>query len=279
MSPLKIGLALSGAVARGPVHIGILSALEKANIPVDVIAGTSAGGLIGAAYAAGLPIAQMRDFAQRIGWFEICTLVWPHRGWVHLNKLSRLLMSMVGNPTFADLRRPFAIVATDVDRWEPVVLREGPVISAVQATCSVPGFITPVFRDGRWLGDGGVTQNLPSPAARALGADFVIGVDLIRPSRWPRMGAVGLSFQTVEAMIWRGGGGLEGTDFLISPKVEGISYLRFGGPKQRQRLFQIGEDAVNAALPQLRAALEQRAKGDAYSLFGGQVLQPAVEGV
>lgn len=254
MAAPKIGLALSGAVARAATHIGVLSAFEAAGMTFDVVAGTSAGAIVGAGYAAGWPVAQMRELVKGMGWFQAASLVWPRRGFLRLDKLERWLRGQLqGKDTFAQLPRcAFAIGATNIENWTPVMLQSGDIASAVHGSCAVPGFIEPVLREGVWLCDGGVTSNLPVFAARALGADFVVGVELITPSRWRGLGPLTIGFQAMECMVRCGNNGPQTVDFLISPDLHDMGYLSF---RPHEKLIARGEAAVAACLPALRAAL------------------------
>jgi len=253
--PIRIGLALSGGVARGAAHIGVLDVLERAGIPIDCLSGVSAGSLVGAMYCAGLDAGWLRALAPLIGWRRLAAVTWPSRGFLRFEKIERWLVQTIGDVRFEDLQRPFAVMATDIPTGLPIILREGRLASAVHASCAVPGIVVPVKRDGRLLGDGGVSCNVPVPAARALGADFVIGVDLMQPKLRRRWGALGFGLAALETLVRRSGGGADAADFVIVPDLAGTSYVRF---RQFARLIEIGAQAVEAALPDLRAALEAR---------------------
>ncbi len=249
---LRVGVALSGGVVRGPAHIGVLRVLERNRIPIHCMAGVSAGAIIGAAYCAGLGVEQLREIALHMRWRDIARPVLSRQGLVSFDKMERYLIDLVGDLTFDDLRIPFAVQATDLESGEPVVLREGRLAPAVRASCSVPGFVVPVEINGRLLVDGGASNNLPATAARGLGAAYVIGVDLFRASvRWG-WGPLGIGFGSIERLIRASGGGLEAVDCLISPDLEGMSYLRFS---QAQEMIARGERAAQEKLDEIRAAL------------------------
>ncbi len=253
MGRKRVGLALSGAVARGSAHIGVLRVLERAGVPIDVIAGTSAGSLAGALYCAGITPDQMEARLAHLGWSQIVSLVFPRRGFISFKKLERWLIAEIGDLTFAELQRPLAAVATDLEKGEPVILCKGPVARAVHASSAVPGFVEPVEIEGRLLSDGGVTANLPVAAARVLGADYVIGVDLFAHHIRKGLGPLGYGFAAVEALVRNSGGGAQSADCLITPEMAGSHYLNFGPYKQS---IAKGEAAALAALPAIRAALE-----------------------
>ncbi len=252
--PVRLGLALSGGVARGTAHLGVLKALHAAEVPVACVSGSSAGAIAGAIYCAGASLAEVEADLATFNWWRIARPVWPRRGLMSFARLEDWLTSLIGPLTFADLPLPLAIVATDLETGEPVILREGPVARAVHASCAVPGWVEPVQWDGRWLGDGGISNNLPVKAARALGAEVVAGVDLFRPKLRLSWGALGFGAAALEHMVRRSGGGLEAADILICPELAGAGYFRFN---KREALIALGAAATQAALPAIRAALRQ----------------------
>jgi NTE family protein len=176
----RIGLALGSGSARGLAHVGVIRAIEDAGLEVDFIAGTSMGALIGAIYASGKLDeleASFRDFdwKKSASFFDV---VLPKSGLLDGAKVSELVRAHIHDETIEMLLKPFAAVATDIVSGEEVVIRSGDVIEAVRASISVPGIFTPVRSNGRILVDGGLTNPVPVSAARAMGADFVIAVDL-----------------------------------------------------------------------------------------------------
>lgn len=248
----KIGLALGGGVARGPAHIGVLAVLEEANIPIDFVAGTSAGSIIGAAYCAGLEITQMRIMARQMSWQQITSPVWPRRGLVSFKRMDSWVKSYLGDLYLEDLPIPMAVVATDVYTGKPVTICNGRLATAVRASSSVPGVVEPVEWHGRLLCDGGISENIPIDAARQAGADYVIGVDLFAPEYDGRGGPLGLGFSAIETLIRNSGSGTDKADCLIVPPIVDHSYLRFG---KCDTYIAMGEAAARKKLPQIRADL------------------------
>ena len=248
----RVGLALSGGISRGPAHIGVLNVLIQQGVPIDCVTGVSAGSIVGAVYCAGLPLAKMNQLALEMGWRRIAHLVWPRRGFIHFKKLERFLIDMIGDVEFHDLKIPFAVVVTDLMTGEPVTINEGRVATAVHASCAVPGFVEPVERDGRLLGDGGVSCNLPGKQVRALGADYVIGVDLMQPHLRRRMGPFRFGALALETLIQRSGGGLDAVDCLIQPALAGFNSLLFNRPAY---LIERGEAAARQQQDTILAAL------------------------
>lgn len=249
----KTGLALSGAVLRGVAHLGVLHTLEQAGVPIDVVSGTSAGALVGALYCAGLSPAEMYAQLDDLGWPSLAAPEWPPRkGFVSFAKLERWLESLIGDVTFEELSKPLVVVATDLKTGRPVTLTQGSVAHAVRASCSVPGFVSPLEQEGMVLCDGGISCNLPVRPAREVGAEYVIGVDLFQPHLRTSWGPFGYGFAAIETMVQATGGGLEEADCLIAVEMAGHSYVGFGHAKEFLGLAAL---ATEAKLPEIRAAL------------------------
>ncbi len=175
-----IGLALGGGGIRGLAHLGVLEVLEEAHIPVDYLAGTSMGGLVGAVYAAGVPVADAIAFAKRLGLIDIASPDGNWRGLFGHAKIAKLLTELLGSDalTFEDLRIPLSVVATDIERGEMVVFNRGPLIPALLATSAFPIMFAPLQYEERWLIDGGMVNNLPVDLVRQMGAERVLGVNV-----------------------------------------------------------------------------------------------------
>lgn len=178
---VKVGLALGGGVARGIAHIGVLQALTEHRIPIHMIAGTSAGSLVGAMYAAGLDPFLMERAAEQLHWRGLVRLKLRRDGLLDAEGLERFLLGHVGDLDFSDLKLPFGAVACDLISGEEVLLREGRVALAVRASSAFPGIFLPVRVGERVLVDGGIVNNVPSSVCRRMGADYVIAVDLNKP--------------------------------------------------------------------------------------------------
>lgn len=251
---LRVGLALGGGVARGLAHIGVISVLEEAGVPIDCVAGTSMGAIIGASYCAGLTVDELKANAARAGWLDVSRPVLSATGLVTFNRLERWLEDTIGEYDVRDLAVPFAAVASDLVSGERVVLWRGRMCTAIRASCSVPGFASPVELDGRMLVDGGITDNVPADVARMLGADYVIGVDIFMPALRRRLGPLGQGLAAIETLVRHAGQGDAECDCLIVPQMEGRSYFRFSHYEQ---FIALGEAAAREKLPVILAALEQ----------------------
>jgi NTE family protein len=188
MNRPKVGLAFGGGYARGLAHIGVLEVLEREGIPIDIIAGTSMGALVGALYAREREAALIKKQATQLDWVGLATLIdpaVPRSGLITGRRITNLLKRFMGDITFEDLGIPLACVATDIISGQEVVMTEGSVLEAVRASISIPVIFRAVKKDGRFLVDGGLVNNVPVSVARKMGAAYVIAVD-VTPSRKER---------------------------------------------------------------------------------------------
>jgi len=176
----QIGLALGSGSARGLSHIGAIRALEDAGIKIDFVSGTSIGALIGAVYASN-KLDALEKVYRNFDWKKIADffdIVFPKSGLIDGNKVENFVRQYVHAENIEDLIIPFQAVAADINTGEEVTLDKGDIIEAVRASISVPGIFTPVRKNGNILVDGGLVNPVPVSTARAMGADFVIAVDL-----------------------------------------------------------------------------------------------------
>lgn len=175
-----IGLALGSGSARGWAHIGVIQALADMDIEPDVVAGSSVGAFIGAAYASN-QIDAMEEWACSLGWKDIINyidLTVVGGGFIQGEKLLEMARSYVQVETIEELPRRFAAVATDLHNGREVWFQQGPLLDVVRASVALPGVFTPVRIESRWLVDGGLSNPVPVSLCRALGADAVIAVNL-----------------------------------------------------------------------------------------------------
>ncbi len=173
--PRRIGLILSGGAARGFAHIGLLRALERADIPADVIAGTSMGAILGAFYANGYSAEEIYDIARSISWRDIIDFSFGS-GLFKGQKLHKFLAQHLPE-TFEELKKPLVISTTDIETGEEVFIYRGDLITALRASSCFPGAFEPIFFNGRTLADGGIVNNIPVNAAAFLHADFTVAGD------------------------------------------------------------------------------------------------------
>ena len=177
--PKEVGLALGGGAALGAAHIGVLRYLEEKEFKITHIAGTSVGALAGGAYACGVSLGEMTGFARRARWTKLTRLAIPRLSLFTNERLQEQLRHLVGDRHFNETAIPFAAVACSLVTGREVVIRQGPLVDAILASCAIPGIFEPVERDGDLLCDGGVANQVPDDVVWAMGAQRVVGVDLI----------------------------------------------------------------------------------------------------
>lgn len=182
--PPKTGLALGSGAARGLAHIGVLKALRDASTPVDMVAGTSIGAMVGACFAKEGEITAVEELALNTGWRELARLLDPRlgslrKGLIHGRRIQELLYSVIGDVEFKDLKIPFAAVATDLNTGREVVIRKGSVVEAVRASISMPGIFVPVTLEDRCLVDGGLTNPVPADILHDMGAGLIVAVNVL----------------------------------------------------------------------------------------------------
>jgi NTE family protein len=251
----KIGFAFCGGVAYGMAQVGILRELEKAGIQADCVAGTSAGAILAAAYASGLSLEQIEQFGVHTGWNELYNFGVPKAGLVSSDALEDYVHRHIGKERFEQLRIPLAVVATDLCSGEEVVFTKGALGKAVRASCSIPGIYQPVLFEGRQLADGGLVENVPVEALKALGADVVIAVNVFgHPQVFPPATNV---FQVLlrswyffvrEQKAWRAN-----ADFVLEPDLRSYDLFDFSSAEAMMR---VGEACAKAQIPKIRHMLE-----------------------
>ena len=250
-----IGIALGGGSARGFAHIGVLQALDEAKVPIGIVAGTSAGSLVGAFYAAGFSPWKMQEVALKVRDIDVADLSSGNkRGMIGGAALKRLVNGFLDNMPIEKMPRRFAAVATDLASGEKVAIQRGDTGAAVVASCSIPGVFVPTLFEGRELVDGGLTSPVPVAVARQMGADLVIAVDVGgRPSSKPRTGLYEIILQSFEIM-GRSLAQLEskGANLLILPKTDEFDSSDFSA---RKEMIEAGYLAGQAAIPELRRRL------------------------
>lgn len=258
--PPKIALALGGGGARGFAHIGVIKALEAQGITPDIIVGTSAGSAIGALYAAGYTGFQLQKMSIPMKEDKVVDWTWPDRGLFTGKPLENFINGAVKQRPLEKLNRTFAVVATDLVSGEKIVFRTGNTGLAVSASCAVPGIFQPVIINGRSYVDGGLVSPVPAAEARALGADFVIAVNISNSPRNNKtdstLDVLMQSFDIMSQTINRFE--LSSADVVIRPVTQGLSQDSLD---DRHLAILEGEKAVAEILPELKAKLEKLKNG------------------
>ena len=256
-----VGLALSGGAARGMAHVGVLRALIENKIPIDVIAGTSAGSIVGAAHAAGMPIDEIAEFGRGLRWRHIGRMTMSRLGVQSNERLEQYLRTRLPVTRFEDLSMPFAAVATDLLSGTPVVMRdEGDLPFAIRASCAIPGWYVPVADEqGRHLVDGGLVAVVPVNVTRELGADLVIAVDVNAAGATfigatnSVIGVVIQSLLVVQKTASRYQ--LAAADLVITPQIGHIRWDEMG-LRRADELMDAGYKAAIERMPQIFDLLE-----------------------
>lgn len=252
--PIKVAIALGGGAARGFAHVGVIKALEAQGIVPDIVVGTSAGSVVGALYASGLSGFELQQVA--LGMEEDMLSDWtlPNRGVLRGEALQAFINQRVKQRTMQRLPKPLGVVATDLQSGDKVLFRTGDTGMAVRASSAVPGVFQPVEISGRDYVDGGLTSPVPVQSARAMGADFVIAVDISNVNRREKLaGTVDVLLQTFAIMGHTlSSHELKDADVVIRPKTAVLSTMDF---ESRHLAILEGEKAAAAIMPELKAKL------------------------
>jgi len=259
----SLGIALGGGFARGLAHIGVLKVFEENNIPIDYIAGTSVGAVIGAAYASGVSGKELAEIAALVRFKDIGRYTISRYGLCSNDRLIGLLERVLRVRTFEELRIPLAVTATDFVSGEPVIFRKGDLIDPVRASCAYPGVFTPVQVNGRLMVDGLLAHSVPAKPLRKMGAEKVIAVYFT--AHWVKQGGpkhvldvIGQCFSIAQAnmaCLWQAE-----ADLLIEPDVSPFSFDAF---ERAADIIRTGEEAARAALPAIKTWLPEEAPAQA----------------
>ena len=288
----RIGLVLSGGGARGLAHVGVLKVLERERIPVDVIAGTSMGAIVGGLYASGLSAKEVEREVEKLDWdnvfasrverrelsqrrkeqdFEVSPLIEVGIGAdgvkaplgslssrILESHLRRLTLSANQVQSFDQLPTPFRAVATDMESGQAVILKDGDLATALRSSMSVPGIFAPIEVDGRILGDGGLVNNTPVDVARAMGAERLIVVNIGTPlsKRDTLTTLTGVTAQMIniltEQNVQQSLKTLKPEDVLIAPTLEGLSSADFNRAREFMALGELQAEAMVLRMQDLK---------------------------
>ena len=250
---LKVGLVLGGGGAKGAAEIGALKVIEEVGIPIDYIAGTSIGSIVGGLYAMDVRSRQLDSLFVNQDWLQLFT-----------NNVREFLGRVTHQKHFHELRIPFRCVAADVNANEEVVMSEGLLCDAMRASMSIPGVFKPVIQNGRMLMDGGLLNNLPVDVVKAMGADVVIAIDLQQKQHKDRefslkdlLGIDGPLNWLVERPDWKKyNANRKAVDVYIQPMLDGFGASDFNKTDIRQ-MIELGYEAGVKAREEL-IALKRR---------------------
>lgn len=250
-----IGIALGGGASKGFAHIGILKVLKQHNIPIKVVAGTSAGAIVGSLYASGMSPDRLELEAEILGKTDLVDLTLSTSGFIKGDKLQNYINQKVGNRPIQQFPVRFTAVATDFSTGKAVAFNTGNAGQAVRASASIPNVFQPAVIGGRKYVDGGLSQPVPVSAARSQGANFVIAVDIsARPTKNTVAGFFSYLDQTLNIMSHSAlQNELGKANVVIKPAVLELGAV--GGFDQKARAIKLGEQAALAALPEIKRKL------------------------
>ena len=248
----KLGLALGGGFARGLAHIGVLKVLEEENIPIDFIAGTSVGSVIGAAYASGLSAKELEEIASLVRFKDFSRFTFSRFGLFSNDKMAIFLRKVLRCKTFEELRIPLAVTATDIVTGEAAVFTSGELIDPVRASCAYPGMFHPVKIGDRLLVDGLLTHSVPAMPLRDMGAERVISSYLA--ANWVKPGGPRHVFDVIGQCFAIAQGKMCGpwklaSDVILEPEIGQFSYDDF---VRAPEMIRAGEAAARIAMPVIR---------------------------
>jgi len=251
LPPARIAVVLGAGASKGFAHIGVLKVLESNKIPVHMIVGTSAGSFVGSLYAYGYNAFELQKLSFSIEKGDVIDLAMPDNGFIKGEKLEEYINRILNNTPLDKLKIPFYAVATDIQSGREVVFATGNTGTAVRASCSIPGIFRPVNISGKLYVDGGVVSPVAVDAAKKLGADIVIAVDISSDvdSLQPQ-GTIDTILQSISIMYSKLAAiQLSRADIVIKPKV---GYIGSSDFSKRHEAVLEGEKAAIEALPKIQ---------------------------
>lgn len=254
-----IGLALGSGAARGMAHIGVLEALEENGIEVDMIAGCSAGALIGGLYLCGISPRMIADIALEMdmkSWIDITV---PRRGFVKGKKIEEIVKLLARNRNIEELEKPFVAVATDLKTAERYLFKQGPICKAIRASISVPGVFEPVKIGDMSLVDGAVIDRVPASIVKEMGADFVIAVDVGFGNPQGRVNHIfDVILQSIDIMSRQiSKSSVIQSDVLITPSLSHIGGTKF---HLVEECAKAGYNATMEKMDEIKKLLSEKSK-------------------
>ncbi|MEC1156889.1 patatin-like phospholipase family protein [Cytobacillus horneckiae] len=241
MSHPKIGLALGSGGARGFAHLGVIKVLKEEGIPIDLIAGSSMGAMVGCFYGAGLEIERLYKFSTAFKRKYYLDFTVPKMGFIAGKRVKELIRVFTHGKRIEELSIPVNVVATDIVTGEKVIFKDGPISDAVRASISIPGIFVPEKVNGRLLVDGGVVDRVPVSVVKEMGADIVIAVDVSHVKVNTEITSIyDVIMQSLDILQMENVKHREiASDFMIRPRVEMYSSKAFTNIEE---IIMIGEE-------------------------------------
>ncbi|NMB92518.1 MAG: patatin family protein [Parcubacteria group bacterium] len=264
----KVGLALGSGGARGLAHLGVIKTLVKNNIPIDFIAGSSIGALIGGLYAVYQDPDKIESLINRFSYRDFITIFanvdFRIKGLVKGDKAIEFLRKTIGNVKIENLSIPFRAVATDINTGEIIVYDKGDLIDAIRASGSVPVIFRPMFYQGRYLVDGGIAMPVPVKVVQDMGSELTIAVSLeavyvfdkALEKQINRINAYTIAVKSLNLLRYHlAQANIKEADIVIAPKVKNGSWLNFVSGRGKE-IIKIGEEEGLKVIPQIKKVLE-----------------------
>jgi len=255
-----VGLALSGGGGLGIAHIGVIAVLLENGIPIDLITGTSAGAIVGALFSDGVSPEQMEKIVEELSWSDFLVASVPELGFFSTEGLEKKIKEHIQSENFEDLAIPLAVVATNLDDGEEIVINSGSIVKGVAASAAIPVIFKPVEYEGMFLVDGGLVNNLPSDIAREMGADIVIAVNLADNFRFEGrpQGLIETGIRSYN-ILQRSHSVPVDADIEIHPDLKGVTGTDLD--KYREIITR-GREAAEEVVPDILTLLKEKKKGE-----------------
>ncbi|WP_335870499.1 patatin-like phospholipase family protein [Bacillus sp. 2205SS5-2] len=254
MTRPQIGLALGSGGARGFAHLGVLKVLKDHHIPIDYIAGSSMGALVGAFYATGHQMEDLYKLSTAFKRKYFLDFTVPKMGFISGKRIKEFIHLFTHQKNLEDLSIPVSVVATDLTHGKKVIFTEGSIAEAVRASISIPGIFVPEKKDGRILVDGGVIDRVPVSVVKEMGADIVIAVDVSHVNKEAELNNIyDIIMQSIDILQLEI---LENrvihSDVMIRPHVEMFSSKAFTNIEE---MIEVGEQEAKKHIPQIQTLI------------------------
>lgn len=261
-----IGLALGAGGARGYAHIGVIKALEKHGIPIDYIAGSSIGALIGGLYAQTKDIEMIEQMAFHADKTAVRSFLLDpcfDQGLCKGTKFHDFIAKHVGDSPFKDNKIPFIATSTDIHTGNTVLLQEGPLSDAIHTSCAIPMLFKPKVVGNYLLTDGGLSMPVPVKVVKDMGADIIIAVNISQryydETKTPNVGLSGIFFSTYGIMVHHlANEHVQAADICIAPPLESIGWRLIISDEEKKDAIALGEQYTQAIVPQLQGIIEEK---------------------
>lgn len=252
----KIGLALGSGGARGFAHLGVIKTLLDAEIPIDMIAGSSMGAMIGCFYGAGLDVERLYKLSKVFRRKYYLDFTLPKMGFISGNRVKELIRIITFGRNIEQLDIPVHIVATELGTGDKIVFKEGPIADAVRASISIPGIFVPEKYNGKLLVDGGVVDRVPVSVVEEMGADIIIAVDVSHVKRNTEITSIlDVIMQSIDILQMEILANREiASDIMIKPPVEMYSSRAFTNIDE---IIAIGEEETKKYIDSIKGLIEQ----------------------